>query len=74
MGAPDQGAPQSLQAPADPTQIMLAQLFQACRKLAEQNPVLAGGLGKAAQGIQEAQTALITSPQSPQPTESNPPY
>ena len=76
-GAPDQGgapggAPPS-QAPANPKQIMLAQLYQLCKKLAQEDPTLAAGLAKAAQGIQEAQTALVTEAK-PQSTESNPSY
>ena len=70
--APGGGAPPS-QAPANPTQIMLAKLYQACKALAAQNPVLSSGLAKAAQGIQEAQTAMLTTP-APQPAQQNPPY
>lgn len=74
-GAP-QGAPSGdspSQAPANPKQVILAQMYQLCKKLAQEDPTLAGGLGKAAQGIQEAQTAMITQPQ-PQPTGATPPY
>jgi len=74
-GAPnaDSGAPaQGSQAPASPDQMMLAKLYQACKALAQQNPILSAGLQKAAQGIQEAQTAMVTQPQ-PQPAGSNPP-
>ncbi len=53
--------------------MMLAKLYQACKALAQQNPILSAGLQKAAQGIQEAQTAMVTQPQ-PQPTGSTPPY
>jgi len=61
------GAPAPSQAPANPTQIMLAQMYQLCKKLAQQDPTLSAGMQKAAQGIQEAQTALVTgSPQQPQ--------
>jgi len=52
--------------------MMLAKLYQACKALAQQNPILSAGLQKAAQGIQEAQTAMVTQPQ-PQPAGSNPP-
>lgn len=52
---------------------MLAQLYQMCKKLAMQNPVLSAGMQKAAQGIQEAQTAMVTQPQ-PQAADSNPQY
>ncbi len=74
-GAPtaDSGAPaQGSQAPASPEQMMLAKLYQACKALAQQNPILSAGLQKAAQGIQEAQTAMVTQPQ-PQPAGANPP-
>jgi hypothetical protein len=67
----DQSAAPS-QAPASPNQIKLAQLYQICKLLAQQDPTLAPGLSKAAQGIQEAQTALVQAPQ-PQPTGATPP-
>lgn len=72
---PDGGAPGGApsQGPANPLQIKLAQLYQICVGLAQQEPTLSGGMQKAAQGIQEAQTALVSQP-SPQPTSSNPPY
>lgn len=69
--APDAGASQG-QAPASPEQMMLAKLYQACKGLAQQNPILSAGLQKAAEGIQEAQTALVTQPQQ-QPASANPP-
>jgi len=65
------GAPS--QAPASPEQIMLAKLYQACKALAQQNPVMSAGLSKAAEGIQEAQTALVTQPKNEAPQQS-PPY
>jgi hypothetical protein len=52
--------------------MMLAKLFQACKALAAQNPVLSAGLAKAAEGIQEAQQASVVQP-APQPASSNPP-
>ena len=67
---PQGGAPS--QAPASPEQMMLARLFQAVRLLSQQNPVMSAGLEKAAQGIQEAQSALMTQPQ-PQPAQQTPP-
>jgi hypothetical protein len=72
-GAPDSGASGASQAPANPKQMMLAQLYQMCKRLAQEDPVLSAGLQKAAQGIQEAQTAMVTQPQ-PQPTGATPPY
>lgn len=65
------GAPS--QAPASQDQIMLAKLYQACKALAQQNPVMSPGLSKAAEGIQEAQTALVTQPKNEAPQQS-PPY
>lgn len=76
QGAPPSGgAPQAApsQAPANPQQMALAQLFQVIKRLGAENPVLSAGLAKAAEGIQEAQTAMVTQPQS-QPSTSNPPY
>jgi hypothetical protein len=52
--------------------MMLSKLYQACQGLARQNPILSAGLTKAAEGIQEAQTALVSQP-APQPASSNPP-
>jgi hypothetical protein len=63
----------SMGAPADPTQIMLAQMYQLCKQLAQANPIMAEGLSEAANGIQKAQSAQYTSPQ-PTPTGANPPY
>jgi hypothetical protein len=65
-GTPPSGAP------ANPAQIMLAQIYQVLRRLAQENPPMSAGLQKAAAGIQEAQTAMLTQPR-PQPTEGNPP-
>jgi hypothetical protein len=53
--------------------MMLAKLYQMCKQLAQSDPILSAGLSKAAEGIQEAQTAMVTQPQ-PQPTGANPPY
>ena len=60
------------QAPANPAQIMLAQMYQVLRRLAQENPVMSAGLQKAAQGIQEAQTSMLTQGPGPSP-EQNPP-
>jgi hypothetical protein len=51
---------------------MLAQMYQLCKRLAQEDPILSAGLQKAAQGIQEAQTAMVTQPQ-PTPTGATPP-
>lgn len=69
-GAP---GPAPSQAPANPAQIMLAQMFQVCRRLAQENPAMSAGLQKAAQGIQEAQTALLMNRPSTGSPEQNPP-
>jgi hypothetical protein len=66
MGAPSQ-------APANPQQVVLAQIYQVLKRLAQENPVLSAGLQMAAQGIQQAQTAMLT--QAPQASpEQSPPY
>ena len=64
--------PAPSQAPANPKQILLAQLYQMAKRLAQQDPALSAGLEKAAAGIQEAQSAMVMQPQS-QPAGSNPP-
>lgn len=71
-GAPAPGGAPSA-APANPAQVMLAQMFQVCRRLAQENPAMSAGMQKAAQGIQEAQTALMMNRQSATPPEQNPP-
>lgn len=69
QGAPDQGggtAPQAAppsQAPASPLQMLLAKWFQTAKQMAASDPRLASGMEKIAQGIQEAQTALVSPPQ-----------
>lgn len=73
-GAPDAGASAGSQAPANPQQVMLAQMYQLCKRLAQANPAMSAGLEKAAQGIQEAQTAAMGGQSQPQPTSSNPSY
>jgi len=68
---PAPGAPPS-QAPASPAQMMLAQMFQIAKRMAQENPAMAAGMQKAAEGIQEAQTALLMQRPGPGP-EQNPP-
>jgi hypothetical protein len=53
--------------------MQLAQLFKVCSMLAQSNPTIAAGMQKAAEGIQEAQSALVTQP-TPQPMGNTPPY
>ena len=75
-GGPGAGPPgadqQGMQAPPDQTQVMMAKIYQACKQLAQLNPVLAPGLSKAAEGIQEAQSALVSQPRQ-QPPQQTPP-
>lgn len=52
---------------------MLAQLYMLCKKLAQEDPTLSAGLQKAAEGIQEAQAAMVSQPQ-PTPQSSQPMY
>ena len=65
-------APAPSAAPASPEQMMLAQMYQVCKRLAQSNPAMSAGMTKAAEGIQEAQTAMLTQGQGPSPTQ-NPP-
>jgi len=51
---------------------LLAQLYQLCKRLAQQDPALSAGLEKAAAGIQEAQSAMVMQPQAQAPSQ-NPP-
>ena len=60
-------------APANPQQQLLAQMYEVAKKLAQENPVLSSGMSKVAEGIQEAQTAMLT-PAPQTPPEQNPPY
>ncbi len=50
----------------------LSRVVMILKQLAQQNPVLSAGLTKAVQGINEAQSAMVSQPQ-PQPTGANPP-
>lgn len=52
---------------------MLARVAQALNQMAQTNPVLSAGLAKAVQGINEAQSAMVSQGPSQQPG-SNPPY
>ena len=74
--APDQGAQQpgaASQAPANPMQMLLARWYQTAKQMAASDPRLASGMEKIAQGIQEAQTALVSPPQ-PAPVSQQPQY
>jgi hypothetical protein len=52
---------------------MLAQLYMLCKKMAQEDPTLSAGMQKAAEGIQEAQAAMVSQPQ-PTPQASQPQY
>jgi len=49
---------------ANQLQTLLAQWFQVSKQIASSDPRLASGMEKVAQGIQEAQAALVTPQQS----------
>jgi hypothetical protein len=51
---------------------MLAQMFSVAQKLAQENPILSSGMAKVADGIQEAQTAMLTQAPQPGPEQSPP--
>lgn len=75
-GAPSEGgAPGAApsQAPAPPELMMLSKVTMLLKQLAQSRPELSAGLTKALQGINEAQSALVTGGQ-PQPAGSNPSY
>jgi len=75
-GAPPQGpSPQggASQAPANPLQMLLARWYQTAKQMAASDPRIAAGMEKVAQGIQEAQTALVSPPQ-PTPIGQQPQY
>jgi hypothetical protein len=68
QGGPPQGGGQ-----ANQLQQLLAQWYQVSKQISASDPRLASGMEKVAQGIQEAQAALVTPPQS-QPTAQQPSY
>ncbi len=73
-GAPGGASPQQpSQAPASPTQMMLAKVYMLLKQLAQQDASIAAELAEAGQAIQKAQTKLVTQPQS-QPSGANPAY
>lgn len=73
-GAPDpsQGGGSPSQAPASPEMMMLGKISEALKQLSQSKPETSSGLQKAIQGINEAQSALVTSPQ--QSPSQSPPY
>lgn len=66
-GAPV-GAPSG--APASPQLMQLAAIHQHLVQMAQDNPAAATGLAKAAQGITEAMSALVSQPQQSSPNQS----
>ena len=49
---------------ANDIQMLLARWYQTAKQMAAADPRVASGMEKVAQGIQEAQTALVSPPQS----------
>lgn len=66
--APAGGAPSG--APASPQLMQLAAIHQHLASMAQDNPSAAPGLAKAAQGITEAMSAMVSQPQQGSPTQS----
>ena len=71
QGGPPQGGQGSGQ--ASQLQTLLANWYTTSKQMAASDPRLASGMEKVAQGIQEAQAALVTPPQ-PTPTSQQPSY
>ncbi len=71
QGGGQQGPPSGGQ--ANQLQQLLAQWYQVSKQIASSDPRLASGMEKVAQGIQEAQAALVTPPQ-PTPMSQQPSY
>jgi hypothetical protein len=73
-GPPPQGGPQQGEGDqATQLQQLFAQWYQVSKQIAASDPRLSSGMEKVAQGIQEAQAALVTPPQ-PTPTAQQPSY
>ena len=73
---PPQGGAPSPQGGGDQAsqlQKLFASWYQVSKQVAASDPRLASGMEKVAQGIQEAQAALVTPPQ-PTPTSQQPSY
>lgn len=66
------GGPPS-QGQANDMQMLLARWYQTAKQMAAADPRVASGMEKVAQGIQEAQTALVSPPQ-PTPLGQQPNY
>src|SRR5215831_7264270 len=59
---------------SSPSQMIIAQMYQICRRMEMENPQMAPGLRKACEGLQEAQTAQLMNRPQTTPPEQNPPY
>lgn len=69
--SPDGGAqPSPSSAPANPMQMLLMKWYRAAKEMAASDPRMASGMGKVADGIQEAQTALVSPQQPSSPAQS----
>ena len=72
-GPPQGGPPQGGGDQSSQLQQLLARWYQTAKQMASSYPRLASGMEKVSQGIQEAQTALVSPPQ-PTPTQQQPSY
>ncbi|HTF62319.1 MAG TPA: hypothetical protein VK638_06355 [Edaphobacter sp.] len=82
-GAAPQGAPPDpsqggggmpSQAPAPPELMFLAKVQQALTQFAQQYPAASSGLSKAAQGLNEAMSAITVAQPQQQAPQMSPPY
>lgn len=73
--SPDGGAqqPSPSSAPANPMQMLFAKWYQTAKQIAASDPRVAAGMQKVTDGIQEAQTAMV-SPSQPASPAQNPQY
>jgi hypothetical protein len=69
---PNQGMPS--QAPAPPELMFLARMQQALTQFAQQFPAASSGLAKAAQGLNEAMSAITVAQPQQQAPQMSPPY
>ena len=65
--------PSPSSAPANPLQMLLAKWYQTAKQMAASDSRLASGMEKVADGVQEAQTALV-SPAQPSTPAQQPQY
>ena len=73
QGGDGAAQPSPSSAPANPIQMLFAKWYQTAKQMAASDPRIASAMGKVADGIQEAQTALV-SPQQPQSPSQQPQY